>query len=298
MPVGQTDVCNNLMAHSKIAPAKINLCLHVGPLRADGLHELASLAVFPAIGDEIRVTAGASLVLDVTGPFAPALSGVAPEDNLVMRAASLFQQHTGITRGANIVLTKNLPPASGMGGGTSDAATVLVLLRKLWAVTIEDADLLALAFTLGADGPLCLAPHLSGSNAAAATGAGETVSAIPPITGHGICLVNPKVEVPTGQVFTAFDSGNPAPALPSLPEWTDVDTFSRTSRNDLQEHAVALRPEIAAVLAELSAQSGATMARMSGSGATCFALFDTPDAAIAAADAARLRGWWAEAAEL
>ena len=121
---------------------------------------------------------------------------------------------------------------------------------------------------------------------------------VKPEDGYGELDPEAFVEVPTGQVFTAFDSGNPAPALPRLPEWTDVDTFSRTSRNDLQEHAVALCPDIAVVLAELSAQSGAAMARMSGSGATCFALFDTPDAAIAAADAARLRGWWAEAAEL
>ncbi|MCI5043716.1 MAG: 4-(cytidine 5'-diphospho)-2-C-methyl-D-erythritol kinase [Aquisalinus sp.] len=285
-------------ALQKLAPTKVNLCLHVGPVRKDGLHELASLAVFPQFGDVISISDANSLTLEVTGPFAEQLRDVPPESNLVIRAAHALQKAAAIDNGAKITLEKHVPAASGIGGGTSDATTTLFLLRDLWQAEISDDELLDLAFTIGADGPVCLMPHLSATASVSMRGAGEEVAHGPDLPQLWMCLINPLQEVPTGPVFRAFDEANPAPDSPKLPRFTTMADFGNDTRNDLQPFAEQLCPEIVSVLATLSAQSDVIWTRMSGSGATCFGLYETADAAMAAADTARQHGWWGKTAKV
>ena len=282
----------------KLAPVKVNLCLHVGGVRSDGLHELASLTVFPDYGDLITVTAADEMTLGITGPFAAQLGDLPAEQNLILKAARALQKMGNTRKTAHISLEKNVPAASGIGGGTSDAATTLFLLRQLWHLDLSNAALLSLAFGIGADGPVCLMPHLSDTGTAIMTGAGETVVPGPALPPLWICLVNPLHEVPTGEVFRRFDTRRPAPDLPVLPRFKDISIFGQETRNDLHPFAEQLCPEIAPVLAMLSAQSGVIWARMSGSGATCFALYETADAAMAAAQSARRNGWWGKAAKV
>ncbi|MCI5047811.1 MAG: 4-(cytidine 5'-diphospho)-2-C-methyl-D-erythritol kinase [Aquisalinus sp.] len=282
----------------KRAPVKVNLCLHVGPVREDGLHELASLAVFPQFGDVISVSPASALTLEVTGLFAVQLRDLPPESNLVMRAARALQDAAGTDKGAKITLEKHVPAASGIGGGTSDATTTLFLLRELWQAEISDAALHTLAFTIGADGPVCLMPHLTTTASVVMSGAGEKVARGPDLPDVWMCLVNPLQEVPTGPVFRAFDEANPAPVLPDLPRFTTMGDFGDATRNDLQPFAEQLCPGIVSVLATLSAQSDVIWTRMSGSGATCFGLYETAEAAMAAADHAKQHGWWSKAAKV
>lgn len=280
------------------APAKINLYLHVGPVRADGLHELASLFVFAEDGDRVTVETAKKLSLKVTGPFASALRGLAPEDNLIWRAAALLQGEFGVSEGAAITLEKNLPVAAGIGGGSADAAAVLQALMRLWRLELSDAALSEAAFRLGADVPACLA-----SAPVNVTGAGEYIAKGPIIPPLWICLANPGVQTPTGPIFQAFDRAHPAPSPPDVARLAvgGVGVFCAAlekARNDLQPFAVARAPVIADTLALLEAAAGARLARMSGSGATCFALFASHVGAERAARHARSRGWWAMASRL
>lgn len=265
--------------------AKVNLFLHVVGRRDDGYHLLDSLAVFPDIGDSLRGAPDDGLSLTVTGPFAAALAGEA--DNLVLRAARLLAAR-GVAGGARLVLEKNLPVASGVGGGSADAAAALRLLARLWRVAVPDD----LALDLGADVPVCLAqlPARMG-------GVGEALSAAPGLPEFGMVLANPGAAVATPAVFRARAASgagfSAAAALPAV--WRDAGAMARDladTANDLQAAAVALCPVIAEVLAALAARPGCRLARMSGSGATCFALFD--DAATARRAAAGLggSGWW------
>lgn len=264
------------------APAKVNLYLHVTGKREDGYHLLDSLAVFPAAGDNVAAAPAQALSLEISGPFGAVLR--AEEDNLLLRAARLLAP----TRGAALRLEKNLPVASGIGGGSADAAAALLVLSRLWQ--IEDADLPALALKLGADVPVCLA-----SRAARMQGIGEVLAPAPALPDFGMVLVNPGVAVPTPAVFKARQGAfSPAPALPAA--WADADAMAADlalCTNDLQEAAISIAPVIGEVLATLAALPGAKLARMSGSGATCFALF--ADAATAQAAAAQINrpGWWA-----
>ena len=264
---------------SRFAPAKVNLYLHVTGKRADGYHQLDSLAVFPDVGDALSVTASETLNLDVAGPCGEGLTG--ETDNLVLRAARLLARG----RGAALRLGKYLPVASGIGGGSADAAAALNLLSAFWDVR---ADLPALALQLGADVTVCLA-----SKPARMQGIGEVLAPAPKLPEFGMVLVNPGVAVPTPAVFKARQGGFSPP--PNLPEaWTDVDAMVADLRhctNDLQEAAIAIAPEIGAVLAVLAALPGAKLARMSGSGATCFAIFDTAAQAAAAAEDIP-EPWW------
>lgn len=266
--------------------AKVNLFLHVVGRRDDGYHLLDSLAVFPDIGDSLRGAPDDGLSLTVTGPFAAALAGEA--DNLVLRAARLLAAR-GVAGGARLVLEKNLPVASGVGGGSADAAAALRLLARLWRVAVPDD----LAIGLGADVPVCLAqvPARMG-------GVGELLSAAPALPAFGMVLANPRLAVATPAVFGArAASGAGFSAAASLPAgWPDAVAMARDlagTTNDLQDAAVALCPAIAEVLAALAALPGCRLARMSGSGATCFALFD--DAGTARHAVAGLSGdcWWA-----
>lgn len=263
------------------APAKVNLYLHVTGKRADGYHLLDSLAVFPAVGDVVGVEAADSLSLRLAGRFGVVLAGEA--DNLLLKAARALAPE----RGATLWLEKNLPVASGIGGGSADAAAALRGVCALWG--IKRADLPEIALTLGADVPVCLR-----SAPARMQGIGEILAPAPRLPSFGIVLVNPGVAVSTPSVFKARQgSFTPPPRLPAW--WPDADLMVadlRRCTNDLQEAAIALQPVIGEVLDMLSALPGALLARMSGSGATCFALFATPAAAAAAVEGIQQKDWW------
>jgi 4-diphosphocytidyl-2-C-methyl-D-erythritol kinase len=270
-----------LSAAPGAAPAKVNLCLHVTGRRADGYHLLDSLVVFAGVGDEVSAAPADGLSLALEGPEAGALA--AEPDNLVLRAARALA--AGRDLGAALRLTKRLPVASGIGGGSSDAAAALRVLSRLWGV---EADLPALALALGADVPVCLARE-----PAVMRGIGEALTPAPRLPRFGLLLANPRLAVETRAVFAARGAGFSAPI--AYPEaWSDAAAMARDLaawRNDLEAPAMALCPAIAEVRAAIAAQPGCLLARMSGSGATCFGLFGDAPAAERAA-AALPRAWW------
>ncbi len=272
---------------TEFAPAKVNLFLHVIGRRADGYHLLDSLAVFTEAADELRAEPAPALTLLLDGPFAAGLA--AEPDNLVLRAARAVAAETGVATRARLSLHKNLPVASGIGGGSADAAAALRLLCRLWQVAPDPAALARIAIGLGADVPVCLAGRASRMG-----GIGERIEPAPTLPAHGIVLVNPGVAVATAEVFRNRQGAWSSVA--SLPEsWADAAAMAadlRTLRNDLQPAAVALQPVIGEVLSALAGIPDCLLARMSGSGATCFGLF--PDVAAAQRAAARLArpGWW------
>ncbi len=278
------------------ARAKLNLYLHVTGRRADGYHTIESFVVFAALADAlaVRPAPAGTFVLEVFGPFADA-PGVESPDNLVLRAARALDAHAGGGRGCAIALTKNIPVAAGLGGGSADAAAALGALARLWG--IADAPLADIGLALGADVPVCLAGRPSRVG-----GVGEAVSPAPaPPPGAGLVLANPGVAVETGAVFRGFDA-RPAPpprAVPAAPPsgFPDAATLARflaVTANDLTEAARAAAAAIGAVLTALASMPGCRLARMAGSGATCFALHDDAAAAAAAARAlaAAHPGWW------
>jgi 4-diphosphocytidyl-2-C-methyl-D-erythritol kinase len=281
-----------MAAVSRLAPAKVNLFLHVGPLEADGYHPLASLVVFADVGDGLTVEPAERLSLTVTGPFAGALEGEG--DNLVLRAVRALGAVAGIGEpGLHITLDKQLPVAAGLGGGSSDAGATLKLARDALGLPFEDAALAEIAAGIGADGPMCL--H---ARAAWAEGRGDVLTfetGLPPLPA---LLVNPGVPSSTGAAYRAFDAGSPGgadrPAPPSARDVASVIDWLAVQRNDLQAPAVALAPAIGEAMAATAALPGARLARMSGSGATVFALFDTAAAAEAVGQAlsARHPDWW------
>ncbi len=272
---------------SEACPAKVNLFLRVTGRRADGYHLLDSLAVFPAIGDLLRVAPGDGLSLNVEGRFAGALAGEA--DNLVLRAARALAAAADIAPDASLLLDKRLPVASGIGGGSADAAAALRLLARFWGLDVTAAELHAIAAALGADVPVCLA-----ARAARMAGVGEVLAAAPGLPRFGLLLANPGGAVATQAVFKARGDGFSMPAqLPA--HWPDAAAMAADLAaigNDLQAAALALHPPIGAALTALAALPGQLLTRMSGSGASCFALF--ADAAAARAGARRLArpGWW------
>lgn len=268
------------------APAKVNLALHVTGRRADGYHLLDSLVTFAAVGDHLSAHPAPGLSLTIGGPFAGAL-GNGP-DNLVLRAAALYGPPE---QGAALRLDKTLPVASGIGGGSADAAAALRLLARLWGRPLPAADRV---LALGADLPVCLA-----GAPCRMQGIGERITPAP-LPAHALLLVNPGVPVPTGAVFAALARRDNPPMperLPPLPDAAALASFLRVQRNDLEPAAVRIAPVIADTLAAIEAQDGCLLARMSGSGATCLGLFATPAAAEAAAAALRLREprWWVAA---
>jgi 4-diphosphocytidyl-2-C-methyl-D-erythritol kinase len=278
------------MATEAFAPAKINLTLHVTGQRADGYHLLDSLVAFAEVGDTITARATEDMSLAVTGPYADALS--AGPENLVLRAAALFPAG----RGAALTLEKRLPVASGIGGGSADAAATLQALSALWDVPLPAS---AAVLGLGADVPACLL-----GRSLRLSGIGEAVHplghALPPAA---MVLANPGVALSTPAVFAALERRDNAPMprnLPRLRDVTELAAFVAMMRNDLEAPAQRLAPVISQVKAALSAQPGCRIARMSGSGATCYGLFADPLAAAAAATALRLAepGWWIAAAPL
>lgn len=265
------------------APAKINLTLHVTGQRPDGYHLLDSLVVRADVADTLELRPAVDLTLRVEGP----LSAGVPADarNLVLKAAHLLDAGAG--RGAEIVLTKHLPAAAGIGGGSADAAAALLALAELWQVPLPDG-----VERLGADVPVCL--HTGPQRM---QGVGERLSAVPALPDCAVVLVNPGVSVPTPQIFAALRSKENAPMPEALPEWSDAAALADWlggQRNDLEPAALSVAPQIGECLAALD---DALLARMSGSGATCFGLYATRPQAEAAADriAAAQPDWWVRA---
>jgi len=252
-----------------LAPAKVNLFLHITGRREDGFHELESLFVFVDFGDEIRVRAADELSLRISGPFAQALDG-AVSDNLVMRAARAVQATAGTSVGAEIILEKNLPIAAGIGGGSSDAAATIRALEALWELGLSDRARFDLAERLGADVPACLdaRPKL-------VRGIGEKLAPFDAPDGLFIVLANPGIALSTPAVFGAYvRSGAPfSESMGGEINW--VETLA--AGNDLQASATELAPEIEKLLNVLHSDQQAVKVGMSGSGATCFALFATQD---------------------
>ncbi|UFI02251.1 4-(cytidine 5'-diphospho)-2-C-methyl-D-erythritol kinase [Roseibium aggregatum] len=254
----------------ELARAKVNLALHITGRQPDGYHLLDSLVVFPQIGDRLAIEAAGELDLQVEGPFARDLTGPV-EDNLILKAVRSFAEKAGIdVPQVRLTLTKRLPVASGIGGGSSDAATTLRLLEDFTGTYLAEEDLHALALTLGADVPVCLFPEPQ-----IMRGIGGDLSAGPDLPPCGIVLVNPRVGVSTPEVFKSMEQRDNAP-MDLMPEkfetLASLVAYLASCRNDLQDPAKGLCPEIGQVLSELEADTRVDLARMSGSGATCFGL--------------------------
>ncbi len=282
---------------TETARAKINLTLRVLGRRPDGYHELESLVAFAGVGDEITLHVGAPVGVTLSGPFARAIDG----ENIAVRALrGLAEASPALTLGS-VAIEKRLPVAAGIGGGSADAAAVLRAVRRVNEPPASAVDWLSLAASLGADVPVCLA-----STAQLMWGIGRETAPLPPLPALPAVLVNPGVPLATGPVFQALGAP-PAPArsaAPHVPEpFPDVASaaeYVRARGNDLEPVAMALCPMIGAVLATLGAEPGVLVARMSGSGPTCFALFGTSADAEAAAQRIQQRnsGWWVVATEL
>jgi 4-diphosphocytidyl-2-C-methyl-D-erythritol kinase len=279
-------------ALADFAPAKVNLTLRVTGRRPDGYHLLDSLVVFAGVGDRLTVAPGEELSLAITGPFGAGLA--AEPDNLVLRAARGLAAAAGVVPRGAITLEKTLPVASGIGGGSADAAAALRLLAAFWGVSLPAGALAALALGLGADVPVCLARR-----PVRMAGIGEALTPVPALPPLGMVLVNPGVACATAAIFRARAAaglGFSAPdAVPPAGRFATPESLAAAlgeSGNDLEAPAITVAPAIAAVLAALRAQPGCLLARMSGSGATCFGLF--PDAALASRAARVLpeAGWW------
>lgn len=270
------------------APAKVNLALHVTGRRDDGYHLLNTLVVFTEVGDTVSVAAAEQDSFTIQGPFAGLLDDEA--DNLVLRARDLLRSLYGDLPPVAISLEKNLPVASGIGGGSSDAAATLRALMRLWGIELSADALAAAALRLGADLPMCLY-----ARTLVARGIGEEIEPVEGMPPLHMVLANPGVAVPTPAIFRALASRE-NPPLPRLAGATALFDWLAATRNDLEAPAIALAPEIGDVLSALSA-SGAVPARMSGSGATCFGLFNSPAEAEAAASAiaARYPAWYVTA---
>lgn len=275
------------------APAKINLTLEVGQPRADGYHPLQSAVMFASVGDWVEVEPAEALTLTISGPFASALE--ADAGNLVLRAARLLDP----ARGAKIRLEKNLPVASGIGGGSSDAAATLLALNELWGASLSVDDLSALAAKLGADVPVCLRKQ-----PAWISGVGDAVEPMraPPL--HTV-LVNPGKPLPTPAVYRRFDElALGARFEPrAAPNWEVAEEAFlavTTLGNDLEPPAASLIPELAGLLGALRSDQHAVCAGLSGSGATSFALVRTAGDAqmLAARLAAGNPQWWVRATTL
>ena len=261
------------MSATERAYAKLNLALHVRERLPDGYHAIETIFAYCEHGDELAAEPAAELSLSILGPFA---GGLNPDNNLVAQAARRLREASGTSAGADIRLTKLLPIASGLGGGSADAAAALRLLPRLWGSGLGSSKVEAIARELGADVPACLL-----STPMRGTGRGDVLEPVDlSLSGQPVLLVNPRVELATAEVFEAWDGIDRG----QLDDW-------RMGRNDLEEPAMRLVPQIRSVVAWLSAQQGAELVRMSGSGATCFAFFDSERQRDRAHEAVP-REWW------
>jgi 4-diphosphocytidyl-2-C-methyl-D-erythritol kinase len=265
------------------APAKVNLALHLRRRRPDGYHDLETIFAFTDFGDRLTAEAAPGLSLRVTGSFAaPAGAG---DDNLVMRAARALAAAANVPAAAALTLDKSIPVAAGLGGGSADAAAALRLLARLWGLDWPPARLEVLAAGLGADVPACVR-----ARTCFATGRGDALAPWPDdLAGTPLLLVNPRVAVPTGPVFDGWDRHDLGGIVPGTP--------LAALRNDMTAAASAIAPVIGTVLDALGA-TRPLLARMSGSGATCLALYADSATRDAAAAALAPRGWWQAATQL
>ena len=278
------------MTLSGLAPAKINLFLHVGAVAGDGYHPLASLVAFADVGDGVGVTRADALSLSVTGPFGGALAGEG--DNLILRGLRALGEAAGIgAPQVAVTLDKQLPIAAGLGGGSADAGTAIRLVAKLLDLDLDEATLEGVAGVVGADGPMCLR-----ARPAWATGRGDDLtdeSRLPPL--HAV-LLNPGLPSPTGAVYRAYDDapagGADCPEVPT--DWSPATVIDWLAgrRNDLEAPALRVTPGIGEALAAMRAAPGCRLTRMSGSGATVFGLFEDAASAKEAAVALQRPGWW------
>jgi 4-diphosphocytidyl-2-C-methyl-D-erythritol kinase len=275
-----------------LAPAKINLFLHVGEMREDGYHALESLVVFAETADRLEFVPANEFSLTFEGPFGREL--VREKDNLVLRAARLLHSELGQGRaGARITLQKNLPVASGIGGGSADAAATLRGLDRLWQLDAPEGALLDLAARIGSDVPACLL-----SQPCWMEGRGERVRKLPAFPQLPLVLVNPGLAVPTAPVFANLNArtglGAISPPGHGIANLWDLLAYLADAGNDLEAPAARLVPVIEDVLAALDREPGCALAQMSGSGATCFGLFHQEQYALGAAEriAQDHPDWW------
>lgn len=276
-----------------LAPAKINLYFNITGRRADGYHLVDSLVGFTTLGDTLTIRAGEPLDVVSDGIFADRMPP--PYKNLVYQAAQLLADTAGVQARAHITITKNLPVAAGIGGGSTDAAAAMKALVGLWGIPEDSVDLQALGLTLGSDVPACLLAHTTYVG-----GIGEVLEEAPKLPKAGILLVNPGVALVTSSVFQARRGGfNPPDRFTKAPK--DAASLAKLLAerdNDLTDAAIRLCPVIRSVLSALDTAPGCHLARMTGSGATCFGVFDDLAAAQAAADAVERDGWWVAPTEL
>jgi 4-diphosphocytidyl-2-C-methyl-D-erythritol kinase len=288
------------MSHAAFAPAKVNLFLHVGPPAADGYHPIASLMAFADVGDIVSTFEAEAMALQVHGPFARGLEGGG--DNLVARAAQAFvAEAKRPVAPVGLSLDKRLPVAAGLGGGSSDAGAALRVLREVSGVRLADARLEAAAASLGADGAACL-----WGRPTFAEGRGERLSPAPALPVIDAVLVNPGVPVSTPAVYRRFDAdarfGDVS--LPPAPEAfegvRELAAWLSRLRNDLERPAIAVAPEVGTVLETLADEPETLLARVSGSGGTCFALCDDDIAAEGLAERlqAMAPDWWVKRCKL
>lgn len=285
-----TDDRSALAAGAGFAAAKVNLALHVTGRRDDGYHELDSLVVFADIGDSLTLVDAAPVAFAIDGPFGSGLDD--SPGNLVLRARDAIEAFAGPLPRSGFRLTKRLPVASGIGGGSADAAAALRLLAARLAIPLDDPRLTAAAQHLGADVPMCLL-----SRSLRASGIGERITPWPEAPRLAMVLANPGVGVATPAVFRrlARRDGTPLPALPPQPTADALAAFLRAeTRNDLEAPAIEEAPVIAEALERIRATDGCRLARMSGSGATVFGIFSNLEAADRAAQqiAAERPEWW------
>lgn len=286
------------MSARVFAPAKVNLTLQVGRPRADGMHPLQSVVMFADVGDWIEAEPREETTLRIVGPFAADLERER-ERNIVWKAMEALRQETGSQAGAEITLEKNLPVASGIGGGSSDAAATLKALNAAWRLGFTDIDLMRIATTLGADVPVCVP-----ARTAWMTGVGDMIEPLSAPQLHAV-LVNPLAPLPTASVFCKFDEMSRGGGFRETPppQWRTPQEAAQGGAemgNDLTAPACELMPVIAEILNLLSEAPGALHVALSGSGATCFAVFaDKSEADACAADLIlRRRDWWVRAATL
>jgi 4-diphosphocytidyl-2-C-methyl-D-erythritol kinase len=276
----------------EFAPAKINLYLHITGRRADGYHLLDSLAAFAGVGDEIRLEPAPRFDFIIDGPQAAALKNEPVEDNLAVRAVRALAGRTGQAPDLRLTLIKNLPVASGIGGGSSDAAAALRALAQLWHLAPDDAHVRDVAGACGQDVPVCL--DLAGCYMTP-----DGTAPAPELPHTDIVLVNPGRALATAAVYKTYkESGgafSPAARLPNPPaDRQALAAMLKARKNDLAAPALTLMPGIGEVLRAIEDTEGCLLARMSGSGATCFGLYADRDSArrAAASILAANRGWW------
>lgn len=269
---------------SERAPAKVNLALHVLGRRPDGLHELDSIVAFAGVGDELRFTPAGRFSLTAEGRFASELP--ATTDNIIARAygsiATLAAERGTVLPPVAVHLTKNLPVASGIGGGSADAAAAMRGFLRIAGIEVRDASIMAAALALGADVPVCLV-----GKACRMQGIGERITAIEDFPALDMVLVNPGIAVATAEVFARLGLQPGSRFGAAIADCRDGATW----RNDLAGPAIAIVPVIAEVLAELRRLPGVRHVTMSGSGATCVAVLSEPLPA-AFGEAIAARGWW------